>query len=762
MAIELKEIFTMDTSTLGELRAKIQALKEALKELTIGSKDYVEANTVLQNEQKRMQAAMADSKKVVDLNKASFNELNIELRRLKEAWKAAGDEAKRAELGAQVNEVKARINAMNESIGNFQHNVGNYSGGIIEAFSKMGISIGSTGTKMFSMFGMLTGGLGTLTKAFKSLWATMAANPIGAVLAVVGLLIGAFQGLKKAIEGNEESQHRLHEALAAFRPISDKFTNWLDRVAQGFVAFIEVLADVTNWLRRAYAAYIDWMEGTDENSKRVENEIKYYGALAKAENALDSMRRSTDELNATDETRVAILRDEAAMTKDNTERTKKLKEAREIMERIGKRNIDLAQSELDVLEAQNAKTNNSVAVNNKISAAKARLSRVTAEATMALIRFDRQITNYSASASTAATKTDEFAKEQEKLRQSMLQTAEAEQKEAEQIYKESIEALKSETEKEEEEYLKRRQLLIEHNLDTEALDYAYHTKKVQRLTDQYNEELEMMEKQLDDEYGLSVRRAKIENGDYIEGGTGVDRATREAEAAQEDYDRFKTYAEEKIKLNELQMLNFEEGSEEYTALDMENANLRMEMSEKEANVKNKNHKAEMVLIKAKETAYKNMALGTATILKNMAAGLGENTKLGKGFAIAAATIDTIAAAVTGFRAGMNQWADAGPMAWRAPVQAALNATMALTARFAEVQKIRGVDTSGNSQGSVGGATALAMPNIEGLSSPVDYTRQVTTETEQEELNRNNRVYILESDIQESGNRVRVREEETTF
>lgn len=73
-----------------------------------------------------------------------------------------------------------------------------------------------------------------------------------------------------------------------------------------------------------------------------------------------------------------------------------------------------------------------------------------------------------------------------------------------------------------------------------------------------------------------------------------------------------------------------------------------------------------------------------------------------------------------------------------------------------------VDTSGNASSGGGMATALAMPNIEGLNSPIDYTRQVTTQTEQEEMNRDNRVYILESDIQESNTRVRVREEETTF
>ena len=168
------------------------------------------------------------------------------------------------------------------------------------------------------------------------------------------------------------------------------------------------------------------------------------------------------------------------------------------------------------------------------------------------------------------------------------------------------------------------------------------------------------------------------------------------------------------------------------------------------------------LMEARRAATMNMAKSTATILKNLSSAMGENTKLAKGFAIAAATIDTIASAVAGFRAGWNQWEGAGFMAWMAPVQAALNATMALTAGFAEVQKIRNVDTSGTSQGGGSTAMAIAVPNIEGLSSPMDYTRQVTTETEQEEMNRDQRVYILESDIQESGNRVRVREEETTF
>ena len=272
----------------------------------------------------------------------------------------------------------------------------------------------------------------------------------------------------------------------------------------------------------------------------------------------------------------------------------------------------------------------------------------------------------------------------------------------------------------------------------------------------------------------------------------IDKAVADSAKAQEEYDKGLEKARElqrQLQEGQLSELELEEMRYKEKLALFEKYNLDTELLEEEhlermaeiraeesrkiyaqiaqqaAEKKKKDDEAEanyQKLMKARETATKNMASGTTSILNAAAKAVGENTKLGKGFAIAAATIDTIASAVAGFRAGMNQWADAGPMAWMAPVQAALNATMALTAGFAEVQKIRSVDTSGNSNAGGGMATAMAIPNIEGLSTPMDYTRQVVTDTEREEMNQDSRVYILESDIQQSNNRVRVREEETTF
>lgn len=763
MAIELKEILEMPTNTLNEIKEKISQLKEALNEYTVGTKEQQKAAEELIKVQQQQKAAMAGVAVESNGNVKSFNELNAELRRLKEEWKSTTDETRRNQLTLDVNKVKKQINDMNESIFNYQHNVGNYTNSIVDAFKQMGISFGSTSTKFASMAGILTGGLSKLGGAFKSLWGVLKANPIGIVLAAVGALVGVFSKLRQAIRNNEESELRWHQAMAAFQPIKDKFTNWLDEAAQGFVNLAEAVADAWVWLRKTYAAYTDYMGYTTGRKERVEAEQEFAKEVGAAEAKLNSLTRETKRLNAIDEVTLTQARELASMTSDRAKQVEYLTAAKEAQQRINERNVKLAEEEYDLLKKQTSTTNNSIEVNNKLNDAEVKVIQTRANGNLALIRLNRQITNSNATLSKHKEAVDEDAKALEKMREASLRAAEAEAQRAQEVYQESLEALKSETEKEEEEYQKRKQLLVEHNLSTEALDAEHHRKEVEMLTARYEAEYKAEEAKVDFEFQMEERRRELEarqgNG---EGGSGIEAAMREAELADEEMERFRTYTEEKIRLNELQMLAFEEGSEEWTAIDQENTQLRMEMAEKEFAAKQKHDKAEKKLIQARQDAYRAMAMGTAGILKDLSAAMGENTKMGKGFAIASATIDTIASAVSGFRAGYNQWKDAGPMAWMAPVQAAINATAALVAGYAQVQKIASVDTSGNAQASGGGATALAIPNIEGLSSPIDYTRQVTTETEREQMNQDNRVYILESDIQQSNNRVRVREEETTF
>ena len=62
----------------------------------------------------------------------------------------------------------------------------------------------------------------------------------------------------------------------------------------------------------------------------------------------------------------------------------------------------------------------------------------------------------------------------------------------------------------------------------------------------------------------------------------------------------------------------------------------------------------------------------------------------------------------------------------------------------------------------GGAGASVSPSISVADMPVSYTRNLMGDTETENLNKEQRVYILESDIEESGRKVEVRDSNTNF
>lgn len=765
MAIDLQEVFNIRADegrqSLAQLRNEINELRNALFALQEGSEEYNQVALEVHKRQQKIAEVMQDTKRPFESAKGSFNALNDELRVLKEMWKATGDEMQRGRLTEQINEVKAKMNAMNESIGNYQHNVGNYTNSIIDAFKQMGISFGGTATKMFGMFGMLTGGLGKLGAAFKSLWATLLANPIGIVIGAVGLLAGAFSALSRAIHENEESEERLHRAMAAFRPISDKFKGWLDQVAQGFVNFAEAVADAWNWLRKAYGAYTDWMGITQGRKEKIEQEIKFYGALADAENKIDNIRRKNRVDNSKDQARIDELRQEAAETENLAAKKKMLAEAYDLQTKINNRNIDVAERELKIIQAQAKLAPNSAEMNDKVAEAEAKVNDARSQGDRALRSITRELNRYTKAAGSATKQVDEHAQALEREREAMLKAHEAARQRAEGILKESQEALLSERDAEKKNYEERREELEAFNLSTEALDEA-HRRKVREL-DQRDAEAKAEADKAALAHEEEMRRMRAEAEESASNGYSVWDYDTIAAQYDAELEAFKANAQAKMDINTTLMEQYDENSKEYQALERENERIAAEVTQAEVDNTNKKQAAWKKMMDARVGVMQDMSKKTSTILNAVSKAFGENTKAGKAFAIASATIDTIASAVAGFRAGYNQWKDApGPLAAMAPIQGAINAAAALAAGYAQVQSLKSVDTSGNGGGGGATATAMAIPNIEGLSSPVDYTRQVTTETEKEEMNRDNRVYILESDIQQSNNRVRVREEETTF
>lgn len=131
----------------------------------------------------------------------------------------------------------------------------------------------------------------------------------------------------------------------------------------------------------------------------------------------------------------------------------------------------------------------------------------------------------------------------------------------------------------------------------------------------------------------------------------------------------------------------------------------------------------------------------------------KNAKKVKGLRIAAATIDMLQGATTAFATAMQL----GPIA--GPIIGGINAAAVVASGVANIAKIKNTKEDGSGSG---GASVTPANTAFATELPATYTRQITGASEIDALNQDQRVYILESDIQASNKRVQVRESESSF
>lgn len=121
------EIRTGDSEqTVKGLKKEISDLKDAILNLDKGSNAYNEAVEKLQADQRKLNEVMALTKKEATALEGSYDALVHQMSQLKKEWRATNDEAKRNEIGKQIDKINAQLKEMDASVGNFQRNVGNY------------------------------------------------------------------------------------------------------------------------------------------------------------------------------------------------------------------------------------------------------------------------------------------------------------------------------------------------------------------------------------------------------------------------------------------------------------------------------------------------------------------------------------------------------------------------------------------------------------------------------------------------------------
>ena len=410
------EVIRVDTGkavdNLKELNEYIKELKKTMNEAKIGSGEFKEAQDELDKvivKQKQIMNVAANENKAAA---GSFNALSNQLRELKEAWKATADEAKRDELGKQINDVKAKLNEMNHSIGNFQDQVGNYNGMLSPLFDALGQKIDGLGGKLGEMTGTL-GAMGFsvngLVNPIKAVDAGFKLLSTNTIIAAITLLIGLFLKVKDAIAANEELQRRWNVAMAAFQPIINAAKNALDALANAVV-----------WVAEKVGALISLFS---EASKKTTE-------LAEAQDKLNMSKREFKGNENAMRAEAKALKLQAKETDDLNEKLRLLNESRAKLKATNQQAVDLAAEELRIAEEQaklapNSKEDNEkiAELKQKLGQAQEKLNQEDTEYVELIKSADNGLKKLNKTTGTAADKTKELAKEVEKMEQTIADSS---------------------------------------------------------------------------------------------------------------------------------------------------------------------------------------------------------------------------------------------------------------------------------------------------------------------------------------------------
>lgn len=452
MAKTIEEILGRSISTTKELREVIKQLQDQLVTASSDTQEWTETAEKLTAAQTKLKEVMDAGKQSVDAAEDSIVGMERQYKELYNTYKLLTDEQRKSPFGTQMAQeletLSTKLNETKKGVGNFKDNIGRYTDSAIEAFGAMGVSVGG-----------LTTPLGLANGGFKTLNDTIAANPIFWLITAIKLLISVFNKVKEAIAGNEESQMRLNQAMAAFQPIIDAVSNGFDKLGQVVVSVIEVVSKAYTKIRELWAGFTDFLGITDGAKEQIQETNRLYADLAKRTNELTLAKREQAKLNASQQAEVKTLLDQAAGTADATEKMNLLNEAKRIQQEITERNIQIAQEEYDLLLEKSKLTANDAEMNDKLAEAEANVARARAEGAEKTKEMTSQILGLT-------NQTNKYA-----------ETLKKEKDELDNLLKTIEENSKTEIQKLDDKYKKELALLKKYGKDTTELTKQYEAER---------------------------------------------------------------------------------------------------------------------------------------------------------------------------------------------------------------------------------------------------------------------------------------------
>ena len=744
MAEEIKKIITVDTSqavdaldklkgatdqtdqsfnSMKDAKDKMDSLKAEMLSLDDASEEYASTLKELQTLQDKYNKVISDAKGANDAAAGSYNALSKQMSDLKKAWKATADEAERNSIGQQILEINDKLKEFDASIGNYQRNVGNYAAAFTEGFAEMADG-----------FDTMVPGVKQAQEAFGKLGVAMKAliaNPIGAVIAA---LVTVFIALKKAISNNEKAMEAIKKAMKSFEPILNIVSNaiaWLGEkiavvvdwlgtkltgalefvVNKGLNNFINGVIKGINFLIKPITTFSSWVIGAIEGIVSAINKVGKATGLFDISGAVESLDKAK---NAVKDFEIGTVNLGLSFDKMSA----KAETAVDAEKQVGdaaKEATDAINEQIAALEREKAVIDERINTAEKGSKEYYDLLKEQENKDWEIQQIRLKNEGY----------TDEqievfrqaHIKALADIDQQQLDDAEAiaqkKKEDAEKTAKEEAEAKKQ---AQEAEIARKREVL-----DAEIEVEQANQEQRKGLWEQSNEEYYNLLKEKEN-FEWEIQEARLEAEGYTNEQIAV---LREAHAK---------------RLEEI-----DQASAETTKMAM----------------------ADAVDAVASRTASVTGMIGD--LFSALAENYDEGSKQSKAFQIAAATMNMLGGVVSAVASAFspsNAWMT---IYGQAAAAAAMSATVIATG-IAQIAKIKSTSTKGSSSASASAAPAPSTPsttfspqytsNATGASDVVDLQNAVASGTK--DGNKDTKVYVVDSEIRDSLNKIDVRESEASF
>lgn len=811
MAKEIVSVLKVNTGdsekTIKGLREEIKSLKTQLESAEIGSDKFTKASNDLAKAQNELKKVMDSTKQTVKAADGSYDALVATMAELKKEWKSTNDEIKRSEIGEKINEINTQLKELDASIGNAQRNVGNYKADFVDAMTEMQTGAFDFGKEMGDMnkktevtrtaldgVGQVASGLASgfaavqgvtalmgienknLEKTFVQVQSAMAiAQGIGGMKGLVegaGKLITAYKAAKMGSAAMATQTNATTVAMGTTATATNVATGALHTfkaalISTGVGALIVALGTLIG--------YLVTLGDESENTK---------GDIDDMTDSLKDFKEEMSKIEFEQQWNIRFMKAGGASEKEILDQ--ELKDAQKNWNKALHNENDLRDSLAVATRNYKANPENEDLKNLKDTLEKAvkAAEELTKERNQKIKEANNAILEYDIKVTTKAK--EKKIKAAEELAKAEAEAAKKRKAEAEAIAEEARKALIDTKEEElaelEKIYLKKKDILEKEGKDTTNLTKAYE-KSADEVIKKYKQIdaegiLKLLNKNLkESSSSLTSNEKNIENSYALKGAD----ATSEVELIQLEIDktlelqaiREQAFNEQMAQIKaildaekEKDILSAEQEEElrqRYADIETQkvqetaNANTQIQLLNKELVAQQKLNSKEIAqyTTQAFSTALSSASQLLNAIEANMDKSTEEGFERSKKMRIASATMSTLEGII-------GAWTSA--MSLPAPFSYIIGGIQsAATAALGGVQiaAIKKEKFDGGGSSDISGAAATPSINM-AESMPVQYTRELLTDSETDIINQPVKCYVLESDISDTQNKVKVSESNATF